>query len=166
MIQERLGEQTDTIGFRLGSDEPGGDETQPSQPIYEVLRQAETSNLVDFGMISEFIGRLATITVMHELTHGHLREIMGDHIENSALKNKKRLARIHGIELEFTDGALDASVEKTLALETGARGLQRLVGRAVDAVDRRWPELANAGYTRVVIDRACVEGSGDPKLER
>ncbi|MCP5021364.1 MAG: hypothetical protein GY930_06270, partial [bacterium] len=46
------------------------------------------------------------------------------------------------------------------------RGLQRLVGRAVDAVDRRWPELANAGYTRVVIDRACVEGSGDPKLER
>ncbi len=166
VIQERLGKQTDTIGFRLGSDEPGGDETQPSQPIYEALRQAETSDLVDFGMIPEFIGRLATITVMHELTHGHLREIMGDNIENSALKNKKRLARIHGIELEFTDGALDAIAEKALALETGARGLQRLVGRAVDAVDGRWPELANAGYTRVVIDRACVEDSGEPSLER
>ncbi|MGE3163578.1 MAG: AAA family ATPase [Planctomycetota bacterium] len=136
------------------------------RPIYEALCQVETRDLVEFGMIPELVGRFATVTVLHELSASDLRAIASEGTENSALERQKMLARLHGIELEIDGDALDFIVAEAAALGTGARGLHRQIGRAVDAVDHRWHELAAEGVTRVVIRRACLETGAEPELVR
>ncbi len=162
IVERRLGTAARHIGFQARPNEPVG--TMPDQPIYQALCQAETRDLVEFGMIPEFIGRFATLTVLHELGAADLRGIVGERTENSALERQRQLARLHGIDLELTPDALDEITAETVALGTGARGLHRLLGRAVDPVDHRWPDLAAEGVCRVVIDAAVVRGQCGPRL--
>lgn len=163
IVQRRLGQGRARLGFTPRPAEP--QEVLAGQPLYATLCQAETRDLVEFGMIPEFIGRFATITVLHDLPKSALRAILDGGVERSALARQQELARLHGIELELTGEALDAIAEEAEALGTGARGLARLVGRSVDSVDHRWPELADEGVVRVRITRATLAG-GPPELER
>lgn len=162
IIEKRLGSHQRSIGFIARADEKVAE--IPDQPIYQALCQAETRDLVDFGMIPEFIGRFATVTVLHELSKKDLRAIISTQTERSALDKQKMLAKLHGIELEISDDALDAIAEEATAMGTGARGLHRLIGRSVDPVDHRWPELAAEGIGKVVINRDCIENGADPQL--
>lgn len=162
IVERRLGTDRRHIGFVQRANERV--EAMPDQPVYKALCQAETRDLVEFGMIPEFIGRFATVAVLHELSRENLREIVSERTENSALERQRTLARLHGIELEITADALEAITDEAIALGTGARGLHRLIGRAVDPVDHRWPELAAEGVVRVVIDRECVRAGGTPRL--
>jgi ATP-dependent Clp protease ATP-binding subunit ClpX len=164
LVQRRLGSGRSKLGFVPRPAEQRDD--RGDQRLYEALCQAQTSDLVAFGMIPEFIGRLATITVLHDLPRSALRTILGQGVQRSALARQQEFARIHGIELVITDDALDAIAAEAEALGTGARGLDRLVGRAVDSVDHRWPELAADGVVRVVIGRAVIERGEPPQLER
>jgi len=171
ITERRLGESLNRIGFRWRDDERSED--VPDSSVYAALCQAQTADLVRFGMIPEFVGRFATVTVLHDLSRGDLRSIVTTRTERSPLERQKRLAAIHGIELEIADDALDAIAEEAESLGTGARGLHRLIGRAVDPVDHRWPELADAGVRQVIVTRATVEDGveptlvrGDPKAER
>jgi ATP-dependent Clp protease ATP-binding subunit ClpX len=141
-------------------------EKVPDQPIYQALCQAVTSDLVEFGMIPEFIGRFATITALHELGRSDLRSIISDQTSGSALEKQKKLAELHGIELIITDDALDAIADEAMRLGTGARGLHRLIGRAVDSVDHRWVELADEGVTKVIVDRSSAMGDVEPRMEK
>ena len=161
IVERRLGLGKNLMGFApRPTEEARG---LSSQPIYTALCQAQTRDLVEFGMIPEFVGRFATVTVLHELTGGDLRAIVNGEIAESPLEKQKRFALLHGIALEIAPAALDAIAAEAVALGTGARGLHRLIGRAVDAVDYRWPELAAQGVGRVVIGLACLTG-GDPEL--
>jgi ATP-dependent Clp protease ATP-binding subunit ClpX len=162
IVQRRRGAAQSPMGFRARLDERAED--LPDQPVYEALVQAETRDLVEYGLIPEFIGRFATLTVLHELSRSALRSILVGGLEGSALERQKRFARLHGIELEFTPEALEAIAAEAEALGTGARGLARLIGRAVDGVDYRWTELAEQGIRRVVVGRAAVENGSDPEL--
>jgi ATP-dependent Clp protease ATP-binding subunit ClpX len=162
IVGSRLGARSSTFGFRPRASERG--RPIPDMPIYESLCQAETRDLVEFGMIPEFIGRFATVAVLHELSRRELRDIVMEGTENSALARAMTLARVHGIELRVEDDALDAIVDEAIALGTGARGIHRLIGRAVDAVDHRWAELAKQGVTEVLIDRAAAMNIGEPTL--
>ncbi|MGE3840294.1 MAG: hypothetical protein AB7I50_01780 [Vicinamibacterales bacterium] len=93
-----------------------------------------------------------------------LREIIASGLERSPLEKQKRVALIHGIDLEIADDALDAIADEAASLGTGARGLHRLIGRAVDPVDSQWPELADRGVNNVVITRACFADGAEPVL--
>jgi len=162
IVEKRLGQTKRHIGFHQRENEQI--DAIPDRPIYEALCQAETRDLVEFGMIPEFIGRFATVTPLHELARHDLREIVSERTERSALARQTMLARLHGIELQFEPAALDAIAEEAEALGTGARGLHRLIGRAVDPVDHRWPELAADGVNKVVITEACVRTGAAPQL--
>ncbi|MFN0130473.1 MAG: AAA family ATPase, partial [Verrucomicrobiales bacterium] len=164
-LEEIVGRRLGTGRRRIGFSERRL-ESVPAEarPVWAALSQATTHDLVAYGMIPEFIGRFATLTVLHELGVGELRTILEGGVEDSALARQRKMAALHGIELVFEPAALDAIAEEASALRTGARGLQRLVGRVVDAVDYRWPELADAGVTRVVITRACAEDGAEPEL--
>jgi ATP-dependent Clp protease ATP-binding subunit ClpX len=171
IVERRLGEGRHFMGFapRAGEVMHG----LPDQPIYTALCQAQTRDLVEFGLIPEFVGRFATVTVLHELSRDDLRAIVRDGVEQSPFEKQKRLALIHGIELEIAPDALDAIADDAAALGTGARGLHRLIGRAVESVDSRWPELADRGIAKVVITRGCLSGTelpqeipGQPVVER
>lgn len=162
IIERRLGQGRTTIGFAARASE----ETQPihDRPTHETLCQVQPVDLVEFGFIPEFIGRFATISILHELSNDDLQQIARGDVERSPLAVQQQLAAIHGIELAITDDVLAAIADEAASLGTGARGLHRLMGRAVDAVDHRWPELAASGVTRVVIDRECAFETGEPQL--
>ena len=162
IVERRLGMGRHRIGFLPRPAEQV--EALPDQPVYTALCQAQTADLVEFGMIPEFVGRFATVTVLHELSRKDLRDIVGGATEQSPLEMQQRLALVHGIELEMDSDALDAICEEAVALGTGARGLHRLIGRAVDSVDHRWPELAEHGICKVRITRACFERGAAPEL--
>jgi ATP-dependent Clp protease ATP-binding subunit ClpX len=166
IVRARLGEGRGRIGFRLRAQEADDVKGLPDQPLYEALCQVQTEDLVRYGMIPEFVGRFATITVLHELNQKALRRILKDSMEHSALKQQQCFARIHGIDLVFSDEALDAIAEEAEALGCGARGLHRLIGQVVDGVDARWSELADEGVCRVEVNRAVVVGTGEPVLVR
>ena len=167
----------DIVRRRLGDDDSGspmGFHTRtaenaveiPDQPIYEALCQAQTSDLVEFGMIPEFIGRFVEVTALHELSKKDLRAIISEGTESSPLERQRDLARIHGIELVITPEALDRIAGEAARLGTGARGLARLIGRAVDCVDGRWPDLADAGVCRVTIGEDVVRSGAEPLIEK
>ncbi|MGE0144408.1 MAG: AAA family ATPase [Planctomycetota bacterium] len=164
LVRRRLGEGRSQLGFARRPLEAREDVGDPS--VYDALCRVETRDLVEYGMIPEFIGRFATITVLHDLPRSALRAILDSSVDRSALARQQQLARLHGIELVITDDALDAIAEEAEALGTGARGLHRLIGRAVDSVDHRWSELAADGVTRVTIDRATISGASEPRLEK
>jgi ATP-dependent Clp protease ATP-binding subunit ClpX len=125
IIEHRIGLGRSQIGFLSRGEERNDD--VPDLPIFQTLCQAGTEDLVRFGMIPEFVGRFATISVLHELSRSAMCKILGENIERSALALQKELARIHGIELVFTDEALDTIAAEAEALGTGARGLHRLI---------------------------------------
>lgn len=158
IVKERLGRGRSSMGFHTVGGGPSGQQA--------VLDEAQTVDLVEYGMIPEFIGRFATLSVLHSLSFADLRAIAGAETERSPLARQQRLARVHGIDLVLTDEALDAIAREAEALGTGARGLHRLIGKALDGVDFRWPELAAEGVTRVVIDKAAALGRGEPTLEK
>ncbi len=162
IVERRLGKGRHQIGFLPRPEEAV--EALSDQPVYTALCQAQTRDLVEFGMIPEFVGRFATVTVLHELSRQDLREILKEGIERSPLAKQQRLAALHGIELSIADDALDAIAEEAAALGTGARGLHRLIGRAVDPVDHQWPELADRGIGKVVITRDCFREGAPPQL--
>ncbi|MEZ6132342.1 MAG: AAA family ATPase [Planctomycetaceae bacterium] len=162
IVEARIGSSRTRIGFApRGNEDP---QTIPDLPVYSSLCQAQTGDLVDFGMIPEFIGRFATVSVLHELSVNDMKQIVRGDVDRSALQLQQTLARIHGIDLELTEDALDAIAEEAAELGTGARGLHRLIGRAVDAVDHRWSELADGGVTKVIVDRDCALNTGQPQL--
>lgn len=160
IVEKRLSSDRPEIGFHACHEEAPDDHTD--QPVFAALRETETADLIEFGMIPEFIGRFATITALHELTRTDLKAIASTTIEDSPLTRQMRLAEIHGIKLIISDDALDLITKDALRLNTGARALHRLVGKAVDSVDHRWAELADQGVTTVVIDADCVRGTGEP----
>lgn len=164
IVERRKEAQTGTFGFTAIAARRNEDvDAMPDQPAYESLCQVQTSDLVQFGMIPEFIGRFATLSVLHDLSRDNLRQILGSGIHRSPLEKQQELARIHGIDLELTEDTLDAIADEAARLKTGARGLHRLIGRAVDKVDARWPELADKGVTKIVIHRECAFGKEAPK---
>ena len=164
IVEDRLGTSRHQIGFRPHESELV--ESMPDLPVYSALCQAQTCDLVRFGMIPEFIGRFATVSALHELSQADLRGIIGDRTERSPLEAQRRLAALHGIELEFAPDALEAISREAFALGTGARGLHRLIGRALDSVDSRWAELADQGVRKVVLDRRCIEHGAEPDCRK
>jgi ATP-dependent Clp protease ATP-binding subunit ClpX len=163
LVEARLGTGRSRIGFQP---RPAEELKVGTAMMYETLCQAQTADLVKYGMIPEFIGRFASITVLHELLRQDLRTVLTSGLEQTPLERQKSIARIHGIELQLTDAALDAVCREAEILGTGARGLARLFGAALDRVDYRWPELADDGVTTVVIDEPCITQGAEPTFIR
>jgi len=163
-VEKRLGVSQRNIGF-LPRDTESID-TLPDKSVYSALCQAQASDLVAFGMIPEFIGRFATVSALHELSAQKLRQIASGDVQNSALGRQQQLARIHGIELVFNDEAFEVIAESAAEMGTGARALHRLIGMAVDSVDHRWPELAEAGVQKVTITAECIKNRSEPVFEK
>ena len=151
------------IGFARAT--LGEQEETESLSEDELIERCETSDLVNFGLIPEFIGRFAEVTSTRSLSRQDLLDIM-TRVEGSPIAKQKMFFALHGIELEFNDEAMDELAIRAEALRTGARGLRRVVLRALDPVDHRVPDLAAEGVRRIVITRATVRDGADPIMER
>jgi ATP-dependent Clp protease ATP-binding subunit ClpX len=125
----------------------------------------DTEDLVAWGFIPEFVGRFATISATRALTADDLVSVLAN-AEDSALPRQQRLFAVHGIDLDFTPGALRAVAEEACALGTGARGLNRVVLRSLADVGYKLPELAAEGVTQVTVTAEVVRGYRPAGLRR
>ena len=132
------------------------------------LEQNETCeplpcDLHKFGMIPEFVGRIPVLCTLQALQAEDLRRIL-DEPENSIIEQYKKLFKMEGIDLKFTDGALDCIAKKAIANKTGARGLRSIVEKALNPLMFSLP--SDETVKRVTIDKNYINGTGEPKIKR
>ena len=118
IIKDRVGKKTIGFGAKIESKK----EIEKSEVFEELLPQ----DLLKFGLIPEFVGRLPIIATLQELDKTALIEIVTKP-KNALVKQYKKLLELDGVELEFTQEALDAIVEKAVERNTGARGLRSII---------------------------------------
>ena len=153
------------VQSRVGSKAMGFDTErnrhQNEVPLSELLREVQPEDLVHFGMIPEFIGRLPMVAVLDELTRSDLEHIL-QNTKNSLVKQYSKLFSMEGADLHFTRDAVAAIAEKAIELKTGARALRSIMERIMLDVMYELPQTENV--EKVVINRGVVEGKGKPKL--
>ena len=125
----------------------------------ELLRQGEPEDLLKFGLIPEFVGRLPVIATLEDLDVTALVKILKEP-KNALIKQYQKLFELEDVELSFTDDALEAIAKKAIERKTGARGLRSIVEAML--LDTMFELPGMKGVAEIVVDREVVEGRKDP----
>jgi ATP-dependent Clp protease ATP-binding subunit ClpX len=152
IIKRRLGSAA--IGF---TSELIGKDEGPKQ-LGQVLAQVTPDDLIEFGMIPEFVGRLPVITALEPLGLPTLIRILTEP-KNALVRQYQRFFEMEGCELEFTPEALEIIATKALERDTGARALRGVLEELMLDVMYRLPEEGNSG--RYVVTADVAEGKAD-----
>ncbi|WP_136067953.1 ATP-dependent Clp protease ATP-binding subunit ClpX [Modicisalibacter radicis] len=131
------------------------------QGVGDVLARVEPEDLVKFGLIPEFVGRLPVIATLTELTEDALIEILTEP-KNSLIKQYAKLFEMENVELDFREDALRAVAHKAMARKTGARGLRSILESVL--LDTMYEVPSLDGVTKVVIDESVIAGESEPLL--
>jgi ATP-dependent Clp protease ATP-binding subunit ClpX len=127
----------------------------------ELMAQAEPNDLVKFGLIPEFVGRIPVITSLEELTENDLVRILVEP-RNALTKQYQKLFGLDDVNLRFTENALRAVAKRAVDRKTGARGLRNVLESVMMEIMYQLPSLE--GVKECVINRAVVENQVDPLL--
>ena len=127
----------------------------------ELLSQVEPEDLIKFGLIPEFIGRLPVVATLNELSEEALIQILREP-KNALTKQYQALFNLEGVELEFRDEALTAIAKEAMSRKTGARGLRSIVEGALLETMYDLPSMEDV--EKVVIDESVIEGQSEPML--
>ena len=142
-----------SIGF--GADVRGPDEHE----IGDILLNVEPEDLLKFGLIPEFVGRLPVLATLTDLDEDALVEILSKP-RNALIKQYQRLFNMEDVELEFSEDALRAIAQKAIARKTGARGLRSIMESIL--LDPMYELPGLEGAEEIVINREVVEGRAEP----
>ncbi|MEK9755281.1 MAG: AAA family ATPase, partial [Rhodospirillaceae bacterium] len=142
-----------SIGF--GADVRASDERQTGQ----ILRDVEPEDLLKFGLIPEFVGRLPVVATLEDLDEEALIEILTKP-KNALVKQYQRLFEMEDVSLTFSEGALVAIAKKAVERKTGARGLRSIMENILLETMFDLPEML--GIEEVVINREVVDDNGKP----
>jgi ATP-dependent Clp protease ATP-binding subunit ClpX len=142
-----------SIGF--GADVRGPDDRQ----IGEVLQGVEPEDLLKFGLIPEFVGRLPVLATLSDLDEDALVEILSQP-RNALVKQYQRLFEMEGVQLEFAEDALRGIANKAIARKTGARGLRSIMEAIL--LDSMYELPSLEGVEEIVVNREVVEGRAKP----
>ena len=143
-------------GIGFGADVKGKND---GGQVGEVLREVEPEDLIRYGLIPEFVGRLPIVATLDELDENHLMQILTQP-KNALVKQYKRLFAMEGCEIEFRDEALRNVARKAMERKTGARGLRSIVEGALLDTMYELPSMDN--ISKVVIDGNVISGDSDP----
>jgi ATP-dependent Clp protease ATP-binding subunit ClpX len=127
----------------------------------ELLREVEPEDLLKFGLIPEFVGRLPVIATLEDLTEDVLIEIL-QRPKNAIIKQYQKLFDMEGVQLTFSDDSLSAIAGRAIARNTGARGLRSILEDILLDTMYELPSLQNV--KEVVISREVVEGTAVPLI--
>jgi ATP-dependent Clp protease ATP-binding subunit ClpX len=157
IIQRRLGQHV--LGFRAGD--------SPTQAVNlnreEMLQHVEPEDLLGFGFIPEFIGRLPMVTALAGLTKDQLVSILTD-TRNALTRQYSKLLAMEGVELEFSPDALEELAEQAIKKGTGARALRSLLERLM--LDVMYDVPSSDDIVHVRITQAVVTGQAKPLIRR
>jgi ATP-dependent Clp protease ATP-binding subunit ClpX len=129
--------------------------------VGETLRQAEPEDLIKYGLIPEFVGRLPIMAVLNELDEGALIQILTEP-KNALVRQYQKLLKMEGVELEIRDEALHAVARRALERRTGARGLRSILERGLLDIMFELPSLENV--SKVVIEANVITEGAQPIL--
>jgi ATP-dependent Clp protease ATP-binding subunit ClpX len=129
--------------------------------VGEVLRDVEPEDLIKFGLIPEFIGRLPVVATLESLDEAALMTILTEP-KNALTKQYIKLFKMEGVELEFRDSALQLIAKKALERKTGARGLRSIMEHSLLEIMYELPSIEN--LSKVVVDDNVIKGDAAPLL--
>ena len=129
--------------------------------IGEALQDVEPEDLVKYGLIPEFVGRLPMIATLDELDEEALVKILTEP-KNSLTKQYAKLFEMEGVEIQFRTDALRAIARKAQERKTGARGLRSIMEAVL--LDTMYNIPSQRGVSKVVIDEAVINGESEPLL--
>jgi ATP-dependent Clp protease ATP-binding subunit ClpX len=132
-----------------------------SAEMSKLLADVQPEDLIKFGLIPEFVGRLPVVATLEELDEVALVKILTEP-KNAITKQFKRLFDMEGVELEFRPEALTAIARKALARKTGARGLRTILEQVLLDTMFDLPSLEHV--SKVVVDEAVINGQAEPYL--
>ncbi|NPA53935.1 MAG: ATP-dependent Clp protease ATP-binding subunit ClpX [Aquificae bacterium] len=150
IIKQRIGKKS--IGFAAeirSKEEEEGD----------ILSKVRVEDLIKFGLIPEFIGRIPVIATLQELDEDALVRVLTEP-KNALIKQYKKLLAMDGVELEFTEDAIREIAREAIARKTGARGLRAIVEEIMLDVMYEIPQAK--GVKKVVIDKDVVQRKKQP----
>ena len=127
----------------------------------DIIRDIQPDDLIKYGLIPEFVGRVPIIVGLNALDEDALVRIMTEP-KNALVKQYRKLLGYDGVDLEFEKDALYAVADKAIRLHTGARGLKAIVENVMTDLMYEAPEH---NISRVTITKECIEGSQPPKVE-
>ncbi|OOF78878.1 ATP-dependent protease ATP-binding subunit ClpX [Rodentibacter caecimuris] len=158
-LDKIIGKRTQTntgIGFEAQVEKDGED-----QSLSELFRQVEPDDLMKFGLIPEFIGRLPMIAPLSELDEEALVQILTQP-KNALIKQYQALFGLENVVLEFTPEGLKAMAKKALERKTGARGLRSIVEAVLLDTMYDLPSIKN--LEKVIVDESTIVDNEAPKL--
>ena len=129
------------------------------QPLSEIMKMLEPEDLIKYGLIPEFIGRMPIIATLNDLDEKSLVKILREP-KNSLIKQYQRLFEFEEVELEFKNEAIIEIAKKAIFKKTGARGLRSILENILLKTMFELPDMENV--IKVTVDSASVKGSSDP----
>ena len=154
-LEKIIGARGKGSGIGYGADVRGPDERRTGA----ILREVEPEDLLRFGLIPEFIGRLPVVATLEDLDEVALVEIL-TRPKNALVKQYARLFEMEGVKLSFTDDALKSVSSRAIQRKTGARGLRSIMESILLSTMFELPGLD--GVEEVSINREVAEGRANP----
>ncbi|MDU9389424.1 ATP-dependent Clp protease ATP-binding subunit ClpX [Pseudomonas japonica] len=154
VIQQRSTRGGIGFGAEVRSKEEG-------KKVGESLREVEPDDLVKFGLIPEFVGRLPVLATLDELDEAALMQILTEP-KNALTKQYGKLFEMEGVDLEFRSDALKSVARKALERKTGARGLRSILEGIL--LDTMYEIPSQKDVSKVVIDESVIDGTSQPLL--
>ncbi len=153
IIQNRVGKKSIGFGAKI--------ESPKKIDVGEVLKHILPQDLLKFGLIPEFVGRLPVVVTLRSLDNNALVQILSEP-KNALVKQYQKLFELDDVMLEFEAGALEAIAEKAISRNTGARGLRAILEEIMLDVMYDIPSQGNV--ERCVISREVIENSATPDV--
>ncbi len=153
------------IASRIGKKAMGFNaeiEDNSKRDIGELFKQVQPEDLIKFGLIPEFIGRTPVTAALDCLSEEALRDILVKP-RNALTKQYKKLFEIDGVELEFTDEAIEVIAHRSFERKTGARGLRSICEKIM--MDVMFDIPSDASVVKCIVTKEAALGEGQPKLE-
>ena len=129
----------------------------------ENIHELQPDDLIKYGLIPEFVGRMPIVAALDPLTEDDLVRILTEP-KNSIVKQYKKMLKLNNVELEFTEGALRAVALRSIKLKTGARGLRSIVENIM--LDVMYDIPSDKNVTKVIIGEDCVTKNAAPTVLR
>jgi ATP-dependent Clp protease ATP-binding subunit ClpX len=150
--------RTEKSGIGFGAEVKSKDN---SKDVGEVFRMVEPEDLIKYGLIPEFVGRLPVIATLEELDAQALVRILTEP-KNALTRQFQKLFKMEGAELEFREEALTAIANRALQRKTGARGLRSIIEHALLDIMFELPSMQDV--SKVVVDEKTISGESKPLL--